>query len=350
MSDAPEVICERHGSAGIILMNRPKALNALSMGMVREMSKALASWRDDPQVKCVIIKGAGEKAFCAGGDVRTLRALCLDGKRDEALAFWYEEYILNTRIKRFPKPYVSLIGGIVMGGGVGVSVHGSHRVAGDNYLFAMPEVGIGFFPDVGAAYPLSRLPSRFGTYLAITGDRIRRGDAVYLGLATHAVESAQFEPLEQRLVDGENVDAVLKELSALPGKSTLEREAALVEHCFSAPTVGEIVVRVREAAATSEFARHILAAFDGKSPTSMCIVLEQIRRAGQLDFDGVMRMDYRLSSRLCELGQDFFEGVRAVLVDKDGNPAWKPGTLDAVDPEVIESYFTPLSTKEFTAP
>lgn len=350
MRDAPEVICEKNGFAGIITLNRPKALNALSHEMVRGMSQALRDWHDDADIKCVVVKGAGEKAFCAGGDVRTLRALCLDGRRDEALAFWHDEYILNTQIKRFPKPYISLIGGIVMGGGVGVSAHGSHRVAGENYLFAMPEVGIGFFPDVGAAYPLSRLPSHFGTYLAMTGDRIRRDDALYLGLATHAVNSADFAVLEQRLAAGEDVEAVLKSLGAKAGPSKLEREADLIDNCFSAPTAPEILARIRKAADTSDFARHILTAFDGKSPTSISLVLEQMRHAAALDFDHVMQMDYRLSSRLCEPGQDFFEGVRAVLVDKDGKPAWCPPTLDAIDPAVIESYFAPLPTQEFKAP
>ncbi|MEN3930627.1 enoyl-CoA hydratase/isomerase family protein [Microvirga sp. W0021] len=350
MSMAPEVICEKKGSVGVITLNRPRALNALSRDMVQGMSVALAEWKDDPAIKAVIVKGAGEKAFCAGGDVRTLREYCLAGMREEALDFWYEEYILNTQIHRFPKPYISLIGGIVMGGGVGVSIHGSYRVAGDNYLFAMPEVGIGFFPDVGAAYPLSRVKSQFGTYLAITGDRVKRDDAIYLGLATHAVATSDFDNIEQKLADGEDVDTVLAEYAVKVQPSHLAEQETFISETFSAETVIEIINRVRNAAEHSEFAQHLLKCFEGKSPTSMCVSLEQMRRAAKLDFDGVMEMDYRLSCRLCELGQDFFEGVRAVLVDKDNWPRWSPAKLEDVKPEVVSAYFEPLASKEFKAP
>lgn len=349
MTDMPEIICERSGSAGVVILNRPKALNALTVGMVRGLYQALAAWQDDPAIKCVVVKGAGEKAFCAGGDVRWIRDVSLEGRRDEALGFWYDEYRLNTLIKRYPKPYISLIGGIVMGGGVGVSIHGTHRIAGDNYLFAMPEVGIGFFPDVGASYPLSRLPGNVGAYLTTTGDRLRRADAVYLGIATHAVETARFAELESRLAGGENIDEILPEMIIEAGPSAIADEQGLIEECFAGNSFPAIVKRVRERSANSEFAARVLSAFDGKSPTSMCVSLEQIRRAARLDFDDVMKMDYRLSTHMSEPGEDFYEGVRAVLVDKDGKPVWNPATLDDISPAKIEAYFAPLGAGDFKA-
>lgn len=345
MAAVPEVICEKHGVAGVIILNRPKALNSLTPGIIAQMLEALNSWKTDPQVQLVIVKGSGDKAFCAGGDVRWVREVCLDGRRDEALAFWHEEYRLNTLIKHYPKPYISLIDGIVMGGGVGVSVHGSHRVAGDRYLFAMPEVAIGFFPDVGAAYTLSRLPGRFGLYLALTGDRIHRADALYLGLATHSVASGSFAQLEQRLIAGEMIDEVLEYLAAPAELSTLERERELIDHCFSAPGVQEIISRLKQATG-SEFAAHLLSTLEGKSPSSLRIVFEQMQRSASLGFDDVMKMDYRLSTHLSEEGSDFFEGVRSVLVDKDGKPAWDPANLDDISPADIQSYFASLGPKE----
>jgi len=345
MTAVPEILCEKRGVAGVIVLNRPRALNALTPGIIAAMLEALNSWRDDPHIKLVIIKGSGDKAFCAGGDVRWVREVCLDGRRDEALAFWHEEYRLNTLIKHYPKPYISLIDGIVMGGGVGISIHGSHRIAGDRYLFAMPEVAIGFFPDVGAAYALSRLPGRFGLYLALTGDRVRRADALYLGLATHAVASGNFAQLEQRLIAGEMIDEVLEHLAAPAEVSMLEREKELIDHCFSAPGVQEIISRL-QLAKGSDFAAHLLSTFEGKSPSSLRIVFEQMQRGASLSFDDVMKMDYRLSTRLSEQGSDFYEGVRSVLVDKDGKPAWDPASLDDISAAEIQSYFVSLGPKE----
>src|SRR5215207_1259711 len=226
MDESVEVLCEKQGEAGLITLNRPRALNALNLTMVREMRRALDAWAGDPAVTRIVVQGAGEKAFCAGGDIRQLTEDLRAGKRDEALAFWREEYQLNIRIKRYPKPYISLIDGICMGGGVGVSLHGSHRVAGDRYLFAMPEVGIGFFPDVGATYALPRLPGEVGTFLALTGERVRRADALALGLATHAVPSRSLPALLDALAAGDPVDAALAALAEEPGEPDLLRERA----------------------------------------------------------------------------------------------------------------------------
>src|SRR3954470_18851170 len=205
MADEAEVICERLGAAGVITLNRPQALNAITLGMVRAMRRALEAWAEDAAVTRVIIEAAGGRAFSAGGDIRHLYDLG-KGRYDEALTFWREEYALNVRIKRYPKPYVALIDGLVMGGGVGVSLHGSHRIAGDRYGFAMPEVGIGFFPDVGATYALPRLPGRTGMYLALTGARADAGDAVHLGLASVYIKSSLFNDFTKALSEGEPAD------------------------------------------------------------------------------------------------------------------------------------------------
>ncbi|MBB4040907.1 enoyl-CoA hydratase [Microvirga flocculans] len=346
MDESVEVVCEKQGKAGLITLNRPKALNALTLTMVREMRRALDAWAQDPSVTRVVVQGAGEKAFCAGGDIRRLTDLLKAGEKDEALAFWREEYQLNIRIKRYPKPYVSLIDGIVMGGGVGVSLHGSHRVAGGRYLFAMPEVGIGFFPDVGATYALPRLPGRMGMYLALTGERVKQADAVMLGLATHAVASESFPALRETLVEGEPVDRALARLAADPGPAPLEAERATIDACFSCESVAAILKRLDEAAAGgSAFAAATAAGMRAKSPTSMSIAFEQVRRGGSLDFEEAMKTEFRIVSRIGD-GKDFYEGVRAVLIDKDNRPLWRPDSIEAVDRKAIEQYFAGLGPHE----
>src|SRR4051812_18194575 len=208
-SPASEILFERRGAAGIVTLNRPKALNAVTHDMVRALARQLEAWANDPAVTRVVITAAGERAFSAGGDIRALYELGRAGRQAEALTFWRDEYPLNIAIKRYPKPYVALIDGIVMGGGVGVSVNGSHRVAGDKFQFAMPEVGIGFFPDVGATWFLPRMPGELGTWVGLTGDRLKTTDAVAVGIATHHVRSERFADLTDALCGNVSVDAVL---------------------------------------------------------------------------------------------------------------------------------------------
>ncbi|WP_114943781.1 enoyl-CoA hydratase/isomerase family protein [Microvirga calopogonii] len=346
MDESVEVLCEKQGEAGLITLNRPKALNALTLSMVREMRRALDSWAQDPAVTRVVVQGAGEKAFCAGGDIRQLTEDLKAGRREEALAFWREEYQLNIRIKRYPKPYISLIDGIVMGGGVGVSLHGTCRVAGDRYLFAMPEVGIGFFPDVGATYALPRLPGQTGMYLALTGERVKRADAMMLGLATHAVPSGNIEGLREALIGGDSVEAALAQVAADPGQAPLEDQRDLIDSCFSADSVTDILARLDAAARRgSDFAAKTAAGMRTKSPTSMCLAFEQVRRGASLDFEEAMRTEFRIVSRIGE-GHDFHEGVRAVLIDKDNQPDWQPTSLDAVERADIERHFASLGERE----
>src|SRR5262245_1368122 len=282
MNSEPEILFERRGSAGLVTLNRPQALNAVTLIMVRALRQQLDTWRHDPAVTRIVITGAGERAFSAGGDLRQVYDLGRTGRQDEALIYWREEYALNTVIKRYPKPYVALLDGIVMGGGVGVSVHGSHRVAGDRYLFAMPEVSIGFFPDVGATWFLPRMPGELGAYCALTGDRLRAADGVDAGLATHRVSSARLPELLDALCGSISVDALLSAFaeSHEPGAVAARRPA--IDRVFVGESVeGILAVLDREAqsgGARAQFAAATAEIIRAKSPTSLKLALAQVRR------------------------------------------------------------------------
>jgi enoyl-CoA hydratase len=345
-NDTPEIICRREGAAGVVTLNRPQALNALTLTMVRGLATALDEWEGDAAITRIIIEGAGGKAFCAGGDIRHIHDLGKAGRHDEALAFWAEEYILNARIKDYPKPYVALIDGIVMGGGVGVSLHGSHVVAGERFMFAMPEVGIGFFPDVGATWMLPRLHGAFGRFIALTGDRVRQGDALALGLARAAIASADMPALRAALVAGTDVDEAIDAVSKPTPPGELMAQTAVIGQCFSAERIETVLERLdAQALKGSEFALRIAAAMRTKSPTSLCLALEQMKRGGKLDFAEAMRMEFRIVSRICH-GLDFYEGVRAVIIDKDNAPRWSPATLAEVNDTDIARHFAPLGADE----
>lgn len=338
----PEIICERRGEAGFVVLNRPRALNALTLTMVRGLAEALKAWEHDPAVTRIVLTGAGDRAFCAGGDIRRLYDLGKAGHAEEAMTFWREEYALNAYIKRYPKPYISLIDGIVMGGGVGVSLHGAHRVAGSRYLFAMPEVGIGFFPDVGATYALPRLPGATGTWLAVTGERVKVADAVQLGLATAHVPSEAMSGLMQALIDGEIVEEAIEVRRADPGPAPVEAERALIDACFSRATLFDAMDALKSHAADgSAFAAATLQTIATKSPTSLLLAFEQMKRGRDMTFEQAVITELRIVSRVVA-GHDFYEGVRAVLIDKDNAPRWSPATLDGVAKTVIDGHFAPI--------
>lgn len=346
MAQDQDIICEIRGAAGVVILNRPKALNALSLGMVRELARALDAWENDPQVTRVVVISTNEKAFSAGGDIRWLHDCGKAGRQDEMLAFWGEEYILNHRIKTYPKPYVALIDGIVMGGGVGISLHGSHRIAGDRYLFAMPEVGIGFFPDVGATYALPRLPGAFGNFLALTGERIGAADALSVGLATHSVASDRMAELADALTSRAALDDILAGFTIARPPGPLQAQAATIADAFAAASPLEVVARLKAlATGGSAFAGKLAQTIAAKSPTSVAIAHEQMRRGKDLDFAEAMRTEFRIVSRIAH-GHDFYEGVRAVVIDKDQAPHWRPDTLEAVEPAAIAAYFAPLGAAE----
>jgi enoyl-CoA hydratase len=344
-----EVICEKMGRCGVIMLNRPKALNSLTLTMVREMAHALDAWEQDEAVLSVVIRGAGTKAFCAGGDIKRLYEFGKASAYAEQLAFWREEYQLNYRIKTYPKPYVALIDGIVMGGGAGVGIHAHHRVAGEAFSFAMPEVGIGFFPDIGASYFLPRLAGRFGTYFALTGARAGLGDALAVGLVDSHVPAAKFEVLLERFAAGEAVAAAIA-AEAVPAPTVaLAGETRCIDECFEGESVAAILANLEAAAAGSSFAAKTRETMLTKSPTSLAIALKQVQLGGRLDLAENLRMDLRIVTRIAR-GHDFYEGVRATLIDKDNAPNWMPDTVAAVSPADIDAYFAPLDEGELELP
>lgn len=336
-----DILIERRGALGLVTLNRPQALNALNDAMVDGLQAALIDFRDDPAIRHVAIRGAGGKAFCAGGDIRLMHEYGQTGRHAVALDFWAREYRLNAFIKRFPKPYIALVDGIVMGGGVGVSLHGSHRFAGPNYLFAMPEVGIGFFPDVGATYALPRLPGAFGMYLALTGARLRRGDALALGLATHAVRGGAEEDILDALAAGEEAGAVAARFAEPAGETPVFDRAVEIDRLFAGADLPAIMAGLEAAAPDSPFAAELMAGMAKRSPTSMAIAMEQIRRGATLDFEAAMVLEFRIVSRIVH-GHDFYEGVRALIIDKDNRPHWRPDSLAGLDPAAIAAHFQPL--------
>jgi len=349
-----EILFDRRGAVGFVTLNRPKALNALTQAMIRAFDRQLAKWETDAGIACVVVRGAGERAFCAGGDVRVAweegKALKAAGripqKGDLTYDFFFEEYRLNRRIQRFPKPYVSLLDGVTMGGGVGVSAHGSVRVVTERTMLAMPETAIGLFPDVGATHLMPRLPGRTGLYLALTGGRLDHAGCSALGIATHAVAASALEEVEQALVGadwaGNDTSSVIKQ--CLSGTDTppagdiptVVAERAAIDRCFSGDSVEAILEALR--ADGGAFAAETLDTLEKRSPTSLRLTFESQRRGAELDFDACMRMEFRLS-QACMAGTDFYEGIRAVLVEKDHAPKWSPASLAKVPTDSVAPVF-----------
>lgn len=344
-----DILFERRGAAGIVTLNRPQALNAVTYEMVLRLRAQLDAWADDDAVTRVAIIAAGERAFSAGGDIRHLYDLGRAGRYEEALQFWRDEYPLNATIKTYRKPYVALIDGLAMGGGVGVSVHGSHRVAGDRFSFAMPEVGIGFFPDVGATWFLPRMPGELGAYCALTGERFSAADAHAAGVVTHRIPSARIPELLDGLTGTVPVDALLAAFAEPAGEGPIAARRAVIDRLFAGGRVENILAALdREAsltAADSEWAAKTAATIRAKSPLSLKLALAQVRRGKSLDFATCMRAEFRIVSRAIH-GSDFYEGVRAVIVDKDNKPRWKPATLADVTDAEVERHFAPLGERE----
>jgi enoyl-CoA hydratase len=339
-SPSSEILFERRGAAGIVTLNRPQALNAVTHEMVRALARQLELWATDNAVTRVVIAAAGERAFSAGGDIRALYELGRAGGQAEMLTFWRDEYPLNAMIKCYPKPYVALIDGIVMGGGVGVSIHGSHRVAGDRFAFAMPEVGIGFFPDVGGTWFLPRIPGELGTWCALTGDRLKTADAIAAGIATHHVRSERFPDLLDALCGNVSVDAVLGAFAepATPGMAHQPE----IDRLFAGDSVEDILSKLE---AGDEWAKKTAATIRTKSPLSLKIALAQVRRGREWSFEDCMRAEFRIVSRIV-YGHDFYEGVRAVIVDKDNAPRWQPAALGEISDADVERYLAPLAADE----
>ncbi len=337
-----EVFFEEKGSLGLIKLNRPKALNALTLSMVREIYPKLIEWEKSKAVKSVAIIAEGEKAFCAGGDIRALHDW---GKNSdlEATGFYREEYILNQYIKRYHKPYISFVNGIVMGGGVGLSVHGSHRIAGENYSFAMPETGIGLFPDVGGTYFLSRLKYNAGVYLALTGSRIKAEDAIFLGTASHYVHSENYKNIIDKLSQGHDVDDTINQYASVPEKSEFEKISSLCEKFFEGNKVEEIIKNLIEE--DSDLSNKFLSIINTKSPTSLKIALKSLRLGAKNNFEECMKMEFRMVSKVMN-DHDFYEGVRALIIDKDNQPNWMPAKIEDVEDIFVDEFFHSLADDE----
>jgi enoyl-CoA hydratase len=344
MTDDERVIFRRDGAIGRITLNRPKALNALTEDMCATMLTQLKAWAVDPAIHAVVIDAVPGKAFCAGGDVR---AIYDAGRRADGsvMSFFRTEYRMNAAIRRFPKPYVALIDGFAFGGGCGVSMHGSHRVVSENAILAMPETLIGLFPDIGATAFLNHLPDEIGMYLALTGSRINAADAIYCGLATHFVAAADHTGLRSRLVQGEKPDAVLATLSTPPsGAAFLARHRDAIDRAFGASSVEGILERLD---LEGDWGNETASLLKSRSPTSLKVTFRQMREGAELDFASCQRMEFRIMARMME-GHDFYEGVRAALVDKDQSPRWRPPSLDMVSENEIGRFFAPLGDEEFT--
>ena len=333
------------GPVAVITLDRPRALNALTHDMCLALSRRLAAWRDDPKVSDVVIRGTGDRAFCAGGDIRSLYDMRQRGGPEACWSYYFDEYRLNWRVHHVPKPWIAFLDGITMGGGVGLSVHGSHRIATENTVFAMPETGIGLFPDVGATYVLPRLPGAVGMYMGLTGARLDGADCFHVGIATHHVHSAQLPKVERALrqpydrVEGEGaVDTVLEEYHLDPGPSALERNRERIDACFSGGTLEEVLAALK--AEPTGWGAEQLALLSRKSPTSLRVTFRQLRLGADLDFDDAMRLEYRLVRRFMA-GHDFFEGVRALIIDKDNAPRWEPEALERVAAADVDAYFAP---------
>jgi enoyl-CoA hydratase/carnithine racemase len=335
MPNEETVIARRDGRVGRILLNRPQALNAIDLPMIQACTRALLEWRNDPHVHAVMIEGAGERAFCAGGDVRALRQFELDGEHHKAEAFFSEEYELNLMIATYPKPYVALIDGICMGGGIGVSVHAPYRVATEHAAFAMPETAIGFFPDIGATFFLPRLPGCVGTYLGLTGTRVQGADAVHAGLATHFVHRAELSALAAALV-ADGPGALGSRTSSVP-EFSLAAQRYAIDYCFGADSVIDIVRRLE--AIGDDWAMKTVGMLRSVSPTALCWTLEALRRGGEMTLPQCQSAELALT-RTTMRHPDFAEGVRAMVVDKDRKPQWRPARIEDVDPAVVLSMFS----------
>lgn len=350
MSEA-EVLFERRGSVGLITLDRPKALNALTHDMCLEMKAQLDAWKDDEEVLYVVVRGAGDRAFCAGGDIRTLYESGKSGT-SYALDFYRDEYILNATIKHYPKPYMALIHGIVMGGGVGVSVHGFYRVADKTTTFAMPETGIGLFPDVGGSFFLPRCPGEIGMYLGLTGARLKADDLFYAGIATDVNVELSNDEIIAELAEGESSGNLMSEVTGSyigeqeregRGLPPLAEHREEIDRIFSAGSVEEILDRLD--AGDSAWAVQTAKTIRAKSPTATKLAFRQIREGKTLDFDDCMRMEFRMVNRVVA-GHDFYEGVRATIIDKDQQPKWQPARLEDVSDREIDAYFAPLGDRE----
>ncbi|MBV9510080.1 MAG: enoyl-CoA hydratase/isomerase family protein [Caulobacteraceae bacterium] len=343
-----EIIVRREGAVGRLTLNRPRALHALTLEMCRLMTEALLGWRADPGVELVLVDHAGERGFCAGGDIRMLAdSGAVDGKA--AREFFHTEYRLNHLLFDYPKPVVTFMDGVTMGGGVGLAAPSRYRVATERTSFAMPETGIGLFPDVGGGWFLPRLPGRAGLWLALTGARIKAADCLRLGLATQVVASERLEGLKAAIIDAPASTAACLETEAIdPGPAPIDEARPMIDALFAADSVEGIFSALKNDG--SRWAADQLAALKTKSPQTLKVAFRQLQLGARAaDFAENMAMEYRIAARVVRR-HDFLEGVRAVIVEKDNNPQWDPPTLERVSEQLLQAIFEPLPPGEDWTP
>ncbi|MUL66087.1 3-hydroxyisobutyryl-CoA hydrolase [Mycobacterium sp. CBMA 234] len=335
MAENEDILVNVENGVGVVTLNRPKAINSLNHVMVTGLADALAAWEQDDSIRAVLLTGAGERGLCAGGDVVALYHSAKAGD-DNARNFWHDEYLLNAHIGRFAKPYVSLMDGIVMGGGVGVGAHGNIRVVTEKTKLGMPEVGIGFIPDVGGTYLLSRTPGQLGLHAALTGAPFSGADAIALGFADHYVPQENL-PAFRDLVISDGPDAALAKYAIEPPASELMAQRHWIDDCYAAETVEEILANLRghDAGPAGDAANLI----STRSPIALTVTLEAVRRAAKLStLEDTLTQEFRVSVASAK-SHDFVEGIRAQLVDKDRNPQWSPATLADCTAADVDAYF-----------
>jgi enoyl-CoA hydratase len=359
MAYSDDILFGREAGVATVTLNRPQALNAFTLGMYRRFAPMLREWEEDPSIHAVLIRGAGERAFCAGGDVRAIAEAGRGIAGDPALTsrFFWEEYELIRHIHRYRKPYVAIIDGITMGGGAGVSVNGAYRIATERTMLAMPETGIGLFPDVGATRFLNLAPGQLGRYLALTGARLGPADTRYCGFATHFMPREKTPQLVAALGSmawraGEETTQVEVALAAFdtdPGEPPLARRRAAIDRCFAGDIVEAVFDALAREAGTggadSEWAAETRAGLLTKSPTSLKVTLRQLIIGRGDDIEKALSLEYRLTQHFMQ-GHDFYEGVRAALIDKDQHPRWQPATLAEVSEAMVDRYFATLGSGE----
>lgn len=335
--ESEEILTRVDNGIGLVTLNRPKAINSLNQNMVNVLSSVLRGWERDDAVRAVVLSGAGDRGLCAGGDVVAIyHSARADGVA--ARRFWYDEYLLNAQIGRFAKPYVSLMDGIVMGGGVGVGSHANTRVVTDTTKMAMPEVGIGFIPDVGGTYLLSRAPGALGLHVALTGTPFSGADAIGLGFADHYVPHDKLDQLRQAII-GEGVERALAGHAVEPPPSELVAQRDWIDDCYAGDTVADIVAALRgHDGRPANDAANVIAT---RSPIALSVTLASVRRAAKLaTLEDVLTQEYRVSCASLR-SHDLVEGIRAQLVDKDRNPTWSPASLADISAADVDAYFTP---------
>jgi enoyl-CoA hydratase len=356
---ADEILLGRAGGVATLTINRPRALNALTLDNYRRFAPALTAWAEDPSVRAVVVRGAGDRAFCAGGDVRAVweAGRGISGDPDLTAVFFREEYELIRQIHRFPKPYIAIIDGITMGGGAGISVNGAYRVATERTLFAMPETAIGLFPDVGATRFLNRSPGHVGRCLGLTGARLQSADTLYCGFATHVVAQEQVAALVAAFGRTEwdggrehtQAQSILAGFAIDPDPAPLAALRPAIDRCFAGDSVEAILTALAAEAAAggaqARWAAETRAELLTKSPTSLKVTLRQLVVGRDYDLDQALILEYRLT-QLMMAGHDFYEGVRAGLIDKDRAPRWRPTTLAEIGDDMVAGYFTPIGDRE----